>query len=279
MLILDKISGYFKQFAGEVTGSHATYDEGRRDVANAERKSDRDAAPYQEKDEQVVPVELRTVPGETGVVSAESGAEKVVHADAVPQLEVSQAGRTNDGVSSAKPRVITGSDDATIHRAAPGRERGADWSVGFDETAPRADTDAGRPADSLVHPVGDPHVGAPYGGTPHATADVEQLKLYRLVPIAAPGDTNWDNAPNQGEVVVRARSTGDARVVAAEAELDFMEIDALPADGNSTTSASAFRNERLYTVVDETDGRFPADGPREVVDGIVRVDNIRPTQV
>nr|WP_257316700.1 hypothetical protein [Shinella pollutisoli] len=100
-----------------------------------------------------------------------------------------------------------------------------------------------------------------------------------MVPIAAPGDTNWDLAPNQGEVVVRARSSGDARVVAAEAELDFTEIDALPGDGNSTTSDSAFRNERLYTVVDETDPAYPAEGPRGVVAGSIRTDNIRPTEL
>ncbi|WP_313522990.1 hypothetical protein [Shinella sp.] len=105
------------------------------------------------------------------------------------------------------------------------------------------------------------------------------MKLYRLIPIAAETDTNWDLAPNQGEVVVRARSSGDARVVAAEAELDFMEIDALPGDGNSTTSSSAFRNEKLYTVVDETNGTYPLDGPREVVAGTVRVDNIRPAEL
>lgn len=110
-------------------------------------------------------------------------------------------------------------------------------------------------------------------------SDPEQLKLYRLVPVAAASDTNWDLAPNQGVVVVRARSSGDARVVAAAAELDYLEIDALPADGNSTASSSAFRNERLYTVVDETNPSYPLEGPREVVAGTVRVDNIRPTEL
>lgn len=105
------------------------------------------------------------------------------------------------------------------------------------------------------------------------------LKVFRLVPLAAPDDPNWDNASNQGEVVVRALTAGDARVVAAEAELDFLEIDALPGDGNSTTFASAFRSERLYTVMEEADSKFPATGPREVLEGAIRVDNIRPTQV
>lgn len=246
MGVMRKISGYFKQFAGEVSGDQAMHDEGRRTVG------------YEEKNEQAVPVEPRTLPGAESVVSAETGRRAIIEADAVPQFAVSQAGRRNDGVASAKPRVITGSDDATIHRTPPGMEAPArDWSVGFDEQAPRQDTPA---------PVID-------------YSDPEQLKLYRLIPIAAATDTNWDIAPNQGEVVVRARSSGDARVVAAEAELDFTEIDALPGDGNSTTSSSAFRNEKLYTVVDETDAAYSVEGPREVVAGRVRVDNIRPTQL
>lgn len=249
MGVIEKISGYFKQLAGEVSGNQALHDEGRREAADGG---------YREEDEQVVPVAPHTVAGAGSVVSAETGREKVIHADAVPQFTVSQAGRTNDGISSAKPRVITGSDDATAHRTPPGMEAsGRNWSVGFDENAPRQDMPA---------PVAD-------------YSDTEQLKLYRLVPVASATDTNWDIAPNQGEVVVRARSSGDARVVAAEAELDYMEVDALPGDGNSTTSSSAFRNEKLYTVVDESDPAYPVDGPREVVAGTVRVDNIRPTEL
>ncbi|MCB5203648.1 hypothetical protein LH464_14310 [Neorhizobium sp. T786] len=107
----------------------------------------------------------------------------------------------------------------------------------------------------------------------------EEMKIYRLVPTAAPDDPNWQNSPSQGEITVRARSTGDARVVASGAELDFTEVDALPAEGNSTEMASAFRNEKLYTVILDESGRFPVEGSRMVVDGQVRVDNIVPTQV
>lgn len=211
MSMMQKISGYFKQFAGEVSGNQAMHDEGRREAADAA---------YQEKNEQVVPVEPRTVPGADSVVSAQSGREKIIHAEAVAQFEASKVG--------------------------------AD-----EETAPRQDTVA------LVVNYADP----------------DQLKLYRLVPFANAADRNWDLAPNQGEVVVRARSSGDARVVAAEAELDYLEVDALPGDGNSTTSSSAFRNEKLYTVVDVSDPAYPVEGPREVVAGTVRVDNIRPTEL
>lgn len=203
MSVVQKMSGYFKQLAGEVSGNQALHDEGRRETV---------AAGYEEKDEQVVPVEPKTVPGEQGTVSAQTGRERIVEADAVPQFEASITGVVSTG-----------------------------------------------PAANY--------------------ADTDQLKLYRLVPIAAATDTNWDIAPDQGVVVVRARSSGDARVVAAEAELDYLEIDALPGDGNSTTSASAFRNEKLYTVIDETDPSYTVEGPRGVVAGNIRVDNIRPTEL
>lgn len=108
----------------------------------------------------------------------------------------------------------------------------------------------------------------------------EKLKLFRLVPVASANDPNWDNASNQGAVVVRAFSAADARVTAAQAELDFTEIDALPAEGNSTRDASAFRNERLYAVVEMLDQHGIAeDGPRGVVEGTVSVATIKPTQV
>jgi hypothetical protein len=107
----------------------------------------------------------------------------------------------------------------------------------------------------------------------------EELKIYRLVPNAPPDDPQWMDRPPEGEVIVRARTTGDARLLASEAELDFTEIDALPAEGNSTTMASAFRSEKLYTVIEDFTGRFTPDGPRGVVVGNVRVDTILPVQV
>lgn len=48
----------------------------------------------------------------------------------------SQADRKADGVASAKPTVITGSEDATAHRDPPGRKREKDWDSGFDEQQP-----------------------------------------------------------------------------------------------------------------------------------------------
>lgn len=102
------------------------------------------------------------------------------------------------------------------------------------------------------------------------------LSLYRLLPIAAGNDPRWDMATFQGEVVVRARSAADARLVAADAEADFREVQAAPGDGKTTGMASAFRNDKLYTVVDEEPGAHPAQGPREVVAGEIRRDVIMP---
>ncbi|MBB5575871.1 MULTISPECIES: hypothetical protein [Rhizobium] len=104
----------------------------------------------------------------------------------------------------------------------------------------------------------------------------ELLNVYRLTPIAEPNDLNWQNAPSHGEVVVAARTAGDARVVAAARELDYMEVDSAPAEDVSTANASAFRSEKLYTVVELEHGR--ADLRRGILEGRVRTDNIKPTQ-
>lgn len=58
-----------------------------------------------------------------------SGKDKI-HKDAEGQFARSDEGRRNSGVSSAKPRVVTHSDDATIHRTPPGQK---DWNVKHDE--------------------------------------------------------------------------------------------------------------------------------------------------
>ncbi|WP_454747764.1 hypothetical protein [Ciceribacter selenitireducens] len=95
----------------------------------------------------------------------------------------------------------------------------------------------------------------------------DELNIYRLVPLAEPDDPNWQNSPYQGEVLVRARTTGDARVVAMEAEGDFLQSDAKPAEGVSTTNGSAFTDEKLYTVVREENSRHTRHGPRGVLEG------------
>ncbi|PTM94176.1 hypothetical protein [Mycoplana dimorpha] len=56
--------------------------------------------------------------------------------DAQGQFRKTRKGATNDGVSSAKPRVITGSDDATANKRPPGAQPEEDWDINFDETEP-----------------------------------------------------------------------------------------------------------------------------------------------
>lgn len=103
------------------------------------------------------------------------------------------------------------------------------------------------------------------------------LSVYRLVPIAAPSDPRWQNSLNQGEVVVAARTAGDARVVAAGCELDYMEVDAAPAEGVSTLDASAFRDEKLYTVI-EIEHAKPGL-VRGLIEGNISVATIKPVQI
>ncbi|WP_246084994.1 hypothetical protein [Rhizobium glycinendophyticum] len=110
-----------------------------------------------------------------------------------------------------------------------------------------------------------------------ASRPKEILNVYRLVPIAEADDPRWGNSPFQGVVVVAARSTGDARVVAASRELDYMDIDAKPAEDVTTNIASAFRSDKLYTVI-EVD-RDRADLIRGVLEGGVSVDTIKPVQM
>ncbi|AYD04188.1 hypothetical protein NCHU2750_48090 (plasmid) [Neorhizobium sp. NCHU2750] len=110
------------------------------------------------------------------------------------------------------------------------------------------------------------------------TADAgEVLNIYRLEPSAPSDDPGWEIKPGHGVVLVAARTAGDARVVAAAQELDFMEIDAAPADDVSTRNASAFRDEKLYTVIEVEHGRHNLK--RGLLEGHVRIDVIKPLRM
>jgi hypothetical protein len=105
----------------------------------------------------------------------------------------------------------------------------------------------------------------------------ELLNVYRLVPVAPQNDARWEKAPSMGEIIVAARTAGDARIVAAGRELDFLEVDALPGEDLTTAHASAFRDEKAYTVIEIEHGRSGLQ--RGVLEGMVRVDTIKPTQL
>ncbi len=58
---------------------------------------------------------------------------KRIHKDAEGQFAGTQAGGDNDGVASAKPTVVTGSEDATVNKWPPGKKHPPkDWDANFD---------------------------------------------------------------------------------------------------------------------------------------------------
>jgi hypothetical protein len=61
-------------------------------------------------------------------------AAQKIKEDARGQFAPAQSGGHNDGVASAKPTVITGSEDATAHKWPPGTKNPPpDWDINFDE--------------------------------------------------------------------------------------------------------------------------------------------------
>ena len=109
-----------------------------------------------------------------------------------------------------------------------------------------------------------------------ATSDGELLNIYRLVPVAPANDARWNNTPEPREITVAARTAGDARIVAAGSELDYMEVEALPGEDVTTRHASIFRDEKAYTVIEVERGR--RDLQRGLLQGGTRVDTITPLQ-
>ena len=108
-----------------------------------------------------------------------------------------------------------------------------------------------------------------------ATQEAEKLNIYRLVPIAPPNDARWQGFTPR-EMTVAARTPGDARIVAAGTELDYMEVEASPGEDVTTRHASLFRDEKAYTVIETDRGRTGLR--RGIVEGEVRVDTISPVQ-
>lgn len=109
----------------------------------------------------------------------------------------------------------------------------------------------------------------------HPPPVMSRYKIFRLIPALSEIDSRWDIAPNQGEVVVRARSPADARLVASAAEADFPEAKAMPGDGVQTDFASAFRDPKLYHVEEDFSGAFSDEGEPGVVAGNLNRDVIK----
>lgn len=105
----------------------------------------------------------------------------------------------------------------------------------------------------------------------------EILNIYRLVPKISSADGRVNNQHLPDNVVVAARTAGDARIVAAGRELDFLEVDAAPSEDVTTRHASVFRDEKIYSVVEIEHWR--ADLRRGVLSGEIPTDTIKPTQL
>ncbi|WMT86369.1 hypothetical protein NO932_15830 [Pelagibacterium sp. 26DY04] len=94
------------------------------------------------------------------------------------------------------------------------------------------------------------------------------MAVFRLYPLAEPGSSNWDIAQNHGEVLVRAKTSGDARLVAAEAEAQLARRHDENDDVYSIR-ASAFTDEKLYGVQKITDSGIDPEGERGLIAGII----------
>ncbi|WP_028749067.1 hypothetical protein [Rhizobium mesoamericanum] len=63
--------------------------------------------------------------------------------DAQGQFAPSQAKRDSTGVSSAKPTVVTGSEDATVNKVSQRRKKVKDWDMNYDISEVKQDNDQG----------------------------------------------------------------------------------------------------------------------------------------
>lgn len=63
--------------------------------------------------------------------------------DAKGAFAPSQAMRESDGVESAKPTVVTGSEDATVNKVPPGGKKIKDWDINYDISEVKQDNDQG----------------------------------------------------------------------------------------------------------------------------------------
>lgn len=94
------------------------------------------------------------------------------------------------------------------------------------------------------------------------------LRIFRLTPTAEPDDPRWSVALNHGTIRVRAESPAEARVIAARAETDFLDLPGRAGHHGTTPElASAFRDEKLYSCDEDDSGEFPPEGPKGIVSG------------
>jgi len=74
----------------------------------------------------------------------------------------------------------------------------------------------------------------------------ESLNIFKLVPVATAEATHVGASML---LTGKSKSSGDARIAAAEAQPHFPTANALPDEDVSTCAASIFRDENLYTII------------------------------
>lgn len=94
------------------------------------------------------------------------------------------------------------------------------------------------------------------------------MPIYRLSPAAAPDDPRWVLGHNHGDVLVRADSPAQARLVAAGAEDDLYAPVRFAEDGVTNAYHSPFRLEELYVVREENGSAHPDRGAPAVLEGL-----------
>lgn len=92
------------------------------------------------------------------------------------------------------------------------------------------------------------------------------MPIYRLEPIADRDDPIWLEGPMFRRIVVRAKTSGDARRVAANYEAELLGYTAETTAGNAAMDyPGAFMDEKLYRVVQVSDPQAEEAGDSEVL--------------
>jgi hypothetical protein len=96
------------------------------------------------------------------------------------------------------------------------------------------------------------------------------MSLWRITPSAPPDDPRWLGGPEWQEIIVRAGTAAEARVIAAQMEAARQDFrpDRNVAGAAAMDYQSPLADEGLYHVVelpDDGPGPFPVEGPPEVL--------------
>ncbi len=75
------------------------------------------------------------------------------------------------------------------------------------------------------------------------------MPVYRIEPIARPGDPRWQDRPRFKEVVVRALSPGLARTWARDKEFELVTDSTIRIGNESLASEAGVEDPKLYRCI------------------------------